>query len=1014
MQNKNKLTLFSLPKAFKGQFKTIQRNAIKSWTLLNPRPDIILLGNDEGTKEIAEEFNLKHIPNIECNEHGTPLISSIFEQAKANAQTEILAYINADIILLDDFSKGLDVLYSEVKRLNIKSFLLSSQRLGVDIDFEIPFDKKDWQEELIQFLNKNASLENKWAIEMFLFTKDLYNKIPPFAIGRTSWDNWLVWSAKNSGAEVIDATEFFKLTHQNHDYSHIAQGCKNVWTGKESQKNFILANLNLLNLEDACSFSLTNDGLVQGIFADLSSNENEKESRIFKAINLFKKGDYFKALDYLEYVSVRFYNNSYKIDSLYKTFNILRTLCLIKLKRYEEAEFLLIKELKSYPKNIYLKKLFSNLKNLVNKTDFENTEIKKTCYCGGELKNSLHSSYGICTECQTLVLKEEITETEIKNRLLDEYENDSFLEKMQFQFHKSVIERINYFINENVKNKNKLLEIGSNYGIFLDSCVKNDIKEVFGVELSKKQCDYAKEKFNLKNIINAYYPNISLPYEKFDIIAGFNIIESSINPLELLKNINHSLTDDGVVFLSFDLYKGNSESWTGFEYKSNLFLFNESSVYKIFDKAGFEIINIHNVFFREFFGGFLVIAKKKLEVKNITIINTDSIISNIFLTSILPYIKTKFENSNITMICNESSKDVYKFNPHISNLINIDESKFKNRTYMENILQEFSKLPTDILINASLSREITADIITASINSKEKICIDSIISAENELKQKFDRFYTKIIQNTESFSCEIEQYRELLNKLNIDVSDIKPEIYFNEKNELFAQEIFTLNNLNSNTIAIYLDSNFENINLALSEICHKNNFNLIALGNIENFENTQNLLDKINVPSINLCGKVSINDILPILKRCKAGFGTENLVSQIAGIANIQNLLLLGGGEFGKYLNYSPKTQIICLPLECYGCKWNCKYETKYCLEKISSELITNTFTQLIESKENEFSIFVQTELDKTKDNIPKWNDFSRFIDIDTVNIIPMGKNTDNLFNSELNILKNEIYKSLN
>ena len=41
------LTLFTIPKVFRGHIGVIQRNAIKSWTLLRPACEVVLLG-DEG------------------------------------------------------------------------------------------------------------------------------------------------------------------------------------------------------------------------------------------------------------------------------------------------------------------------------------------------------------------------------------------------------------------------------------------------------------------------------------------------------------------------------------------------------------------------------------------------------------------------------------------------------------------------------------------------------------------------------------------------------------------------------------------------------------------------------------------------------------------------------------------------------------------------------------------------------------------------------------------------------
>src|SRR5436309_411668 len=44
------LTLFAAPKPFRGHIGIIQRNAITSWTKLQPRPEIILYGTQECTR----------------------------------------------------------------------------------------------------------------------------------------------------------------------------------------------------------------------------------------------------------------------------------------------------------------------------------------------------------------------------------------------------------------------------------------------------------------------------------------------------------------------------------------------------------------------------------------------------------------------------------------------------------------------------------------------------------------------------------------------------------------------------------------------------------------------------------------------------------------------------------------------------------------------------------------------------------------------------------------------------
>ena len=42
------LTFFTTAKPFRGHNAIIQRNALKSWTLLRPDVEVILFGDDEG------------------------------------------------------------------------------------------------------------------------------------------------------------------------------------------------------------------------------------------------------------------------------------------------------------------------------------------------------------------------------------------------------------------------------------------------------------------------------------------------------------------------------------------------------------------------------------------------------------------------------------------------------------------------------------------------------------------------------------------------------------------------------------------------------------------------------------------------------------------------------------------------------------------------------------------------------------------------------------------------------
>jgi hypothetical protein len=78
-------------------------------------------------------------------------------------------------------------------------------------------------------------------VDYFVFARKYAEDLPPFAIGRTAWDNWLVWHALDLGIPVLDLSERVMVVHQNHDYSHHKAGTEGVWKGEEARENLRLA-----------------------------------------------------------------------------------------------------------------------------------------------------------------------------------------------------------------------------------------------------------------------------------------------------------------------------------------------------------------------------------------------------------------------------------------------------------------------------------------------------------------------------------------------------------------------------------------------------------------------------------------------------------------------------------------------------------------------------------------------------------------------------------------------------
>jgi hypothetical protein len=225
------LTIFAIPKPFRGHIGTIQWNAIRSWSLLEPRPQIILFGNEEGIAEIARDWELFHIPAIARNEFGTPLLNDVLDKAYERAGQGVLCYVNADIILTRDFPRTIEAVSPKYKR-----FLLVSKRMDLDVVEKMGF-QADWEASLKNRVAREGVAGPHTAIDVFAFAGEMYRHAPPFAIGRMWFDHWFIKAARMAQIPVVDVSPVAPVVHQNHDYAHIRGGRQEIFTSEEGRRN---------------------------------------------------------------------------------------------------------------------------------------------------------------------------------------------------------------------------------------------------------------------------------------------------------------------------------------------------------------------------------------------------------------------------------------------------------------------------------------------------------------------------------------------------------------------------------------------------------------------------------------------------------------------------------------------------------------------------------------------------------------------------------------------------------
>lgn len=219
-----RLLILSTMKPMIEPFITEQTNSVLSWTKLRIKPTIIIFGNDKGVPEFCKTHDLIN-KEVKTNEKGVPYISDIFnkgyeymdlmdsllpdETNKNKEYYDYVMYINADILLMDDFCDTIEAFDKTFP--DTKSCLITSIRYNIKNFTLIDFEDEKWKTKVSE--NFKGEYEKPDGIDIFLHKKNNYKNMPNFAIARMWYDSYLHCYGVKKFEISVNTTKTTKIYH---------------------------------------------------------------------------------------------------------------------------------------------------------------------------------------------------------------------------------------------------------------------------------------------------------------------------------------------------------------------------------------------------------------------------------------------------------------------------------------------------------------------------------------------------------------------------------------------------------------------------------------------------------------------------------------------------------------------------------------------------------------------------------------------------------------------------------
>lgn len=227
--------------------------------------------------------------------------------------------------------------------------------------------------------------------------------------------------------------------------------------------------------------------------------------------------------------------------------------------------------------------------NLCNSSEFQ--YLFEVEVSDSDAKTNREFSMVKCRNCGLVCVNPMPSQRELEAYYPSEYylrESSPEREKLLKQYQEDKIRKVERF-----KKSGKVLDIGCGIGRFLVTA-KESGYECYGVEYSKLASDYAVTHLKL-NVINGDLLDVDYPYDYFDVITLYHVLEHLYYPKETLMKVRKILKEDGILIIAVPNFaslesKVFKDRWFHLEVPRHLYHFTPTSIHRLLNEAGFKVM----------------------------------------------------------------------------------------------------------------------------------------------------------------------------------------------------------------------------------------------------------------------------------------------------------------------------------------------------------------------------------------------------------------------------------------
>lgn len=330
---------------------------------------------------------------------------------------------------------------------------------------------------------------------------------------------------------------------------------------------------------------------------------------------------------------------------------------------------------------------------------------------------------------------------------------------------------------------------------------------------------------------------------------------------------------------------------------------------------------------------------------SILYLRTDAIGDNVLSAGMLAHLPQRYPGATVTVVCQDRVASLYDRCPFVHTVISFNYERLATQAgYRQMILKRMDSVQPTLLLNPIYSHDLHDEFLAHHCQALLKVaCQGGGSNPRLERLGGLSHLYTLIIANNPDDRTELDHNRTFLKGIGIDAPGLSPQVWTGDADEQWAEDLLQQHGIaRGQAIMLFPGSLLERKSYPhyAQVVAALREYPLIVFGGEEMLEEGHTLCGAHGGQALNLAGRTSLPQMAALMRRGLLYLGSDSSGLHIACAVGLRNVVLLGGGHFGRFCPYSPLTTAVCLPLSCYQCNWQCLHHRIHCLHDIRPETV--------------------------------------------------------------------------